>query len=204
MRIVIVQSQQPTKSHPNIFPLRMSPLFRIPDVSCKTVPEDCVGHSIAGTYESLLNVSVYVGDSAALSFLQSIRRLVEGRLGVSPFTMDLNRHNIVEASISTASGYQFTYAMPDVEAALYLVDSFFDNVRNCALQCIGGKVLPVEANLLPDNRLIRDIGPRSIQIQTPGKLRSPFKRNSTMALPGEPGLCGRDANETRQCLTIIC
>ncbi|CZR68321.1 uncharacterized protein PAC_18220 [Phialocephala subalpina] len=44
---------------------------------------------------------VYVGDSATLSFLQTIRRLVEKRLGPSPFTTDTNRHKILEATVAS-------------------------------------------------------------------------------------------------------
>ncbi|KAL3418607.1 fungal specific transcription factor domain-containing protein [Phlyctema vagabunda] len=68
---------------------------------------------------------LYVGDSASLSYLQTIRRLVEGTLGSSAFTMDVNRHRLLEASFSTPARYQHTSALPDLEAAMFLVDSFF-------------------------------------------------------------------------------
>jgi hypothetical protein len=80
---------------------------------------------------------VYVGDSAALSFLQSIRRLVEGSLGASPFTTDPNRHKLVEASISTPPGYRHSCVLPDLETARYLTDSFFDNVSTLELPVSG-------------------------------------------------------------------
>lgn len=71
---------------------------------------------------------VYVGESASLSYLQSIRRLVEEHIGPSAFTNDGNRHMILEGIISTPPKFQFTYALPDREAAFFLIDSFFSAV----------------------------------------------------------------------------
>jgi hypothetical protein len=114
--------------------LRMKRQSKAPAVCYKMVTGVCVSslcsRSLRGN--SLMWRLVYVGDSASLSFLQSIRRLVEGSLGTSAFTMDSNRHKIVEASISTPPGYRHTYALPDLEAARYLTDSFFDNVSRAS------------------------------------------------------------------------
>lgn len=103
----------------------------------KMAADVCVSSSCPRSSQriSLMWRPVYVGDSASLSFLQSIRRLVEGSLGTSPFTMDSNRHKILEASISTPPGYQHTYALPDLEASRYLTDSFFDNVSISSGRC---------------------------------------------------------------------
>ncbi|KAE9379652.1 hypothetical protein N431DRAFT_434576 [Stipitochalara longipes BDJ] len=70
---------------------------------------------------------VYLGDSATLSFLQTIRRLVEKRLGPSPFTIDVNRHKILEAAVASRDSVQLNYALPDRETARCMVDSFFTN-----------------------------------------------------------------------------
>jgi hypothetical protein len=69
---------------------------------------------------------VYLGDSATLSYLDTIRRLVESTLGPSEFTADKHKHKILEGSISTARP---THVLPDREAADFLLDSFFSNVR---------------------------------------------------------------------------
>lgn len=72
--------------------------------------------------------TVYVGDSATLSFLQSIRILVASSLGPSLFTTDSSRNKILEATISIPHPYQQNFALPDLEAAQYLVNSFFSSV----------------------------------------------------------------------------
>ncbi|KAL2002918.1 hypothetical protein VTN02DRAFT_5572 [Thermoascus thermophilus] len=72
---------------------------------------------------------LYVGDSAPLSYLQTIRQLVGSVVGNSAFTVDPQRHKILEASVSTPPRYQHTYALPDKEAAYFLVDSFFAHTK---------------------------------------------------------------------------
>lgn len=69
---------------------------------------------------------VYLGESASLSYLDTIRRVVESALGSSDFTRDALKHKIVEGSISTSR--RATYVLPDREAAEFLLDSFFSNV----------------------------------------------------------------------------
>jgi hypothetical protein len=69
---------------------------------------------------------VYLGDSASLTYLGTIRRLVESILGSSNFTDDLSRYKIVEGSIVVEK--KPTLALPDYEAAAFLVNSFFLNV----------------------------------------------------------------------------
>ncbi|OIW22880.1 putative fungal-specific transcription factor [Coniochaeta ligniaria NRRL 30616] len=68
---------------------------------------------------------LYLGDSASLSFLDTIRRLVENTLGPSDFTTDPHRHKLVEGSITVAK--KPTHVLPDREAAEFLIDSFFSN-----------------------------------------------------------------------------
>lgn len=60
-------------------------------------------------------ISVYLGDSASLSYLDTIRRLVESTLGPSGFTSDVHKSKILEGSIST--GIRPTHILPDREAA---------------------------------------------------------------------------------------
>ncbi|GAD97788.1 conserved hypothetical protein [Paecilomyces variotii No. 5] len=72
---------------------------------------------------------LYLGDSAPLSYLQTIRQLVGTVVGSSAFTIDPQRHKILEASMSTPPPHQHTCTLPDREAAFFLVDSFFANTK---------------------------------------------------------------------------
>ncbi|KAL1846555.1 hypothetical protein Plec18170_009134 [Paecilomyces lecythidis] len=72
---------------------------------------------------------LYIGDSAPLSYLQTIRQLVGTVVGSSAFTIDPQRHKILEASVSTPPPHQHTCTLPDREAAFFLVDSFFANTK---------------------------------------------------------------------------
>ena len=72
---------------------------------------------------------VYLGDSATLSFLRSIRRLVKTQLGPSPFTMDASRHSILDLTMSRLGTVQHSYTLPDQETSQCLIDSFFANAR---------------------------------------------------------------------------
>lgn len=71
---------------------------------------------------------VYIGDSAPLSYLQTIRQLVGTVVGSSAFTIDPQRHKILEASVSIPPPHQHTCTLPDREVAFFLVESFFANV----------------------------------------------------------------------------
>lgn len=71
-------------------------------------------------------MKVYLGDAASLSYLDTIRRLVESTLGPSAFTNDANRLKILEGSITVEK--KPTHVLPDREAAEFLIDSFFSNV----------------------------------------------------------------------------
>lgn len=115
--------------------LRMRPRFRLQVVCCRTEEGDSVSMEILFSgrlaFISLTEyLPVYLGDSAILSFLQSIRRLVERKLGPSPFTLDSSRSRILEATISTSYSVQHNYALPNRESAQFMVDSFFANVRS--------------------------------------------------------------------------
>ncbi|KFZ10503.1 hypothetical protein V501_05175 [Pseudogymnoascus sp. VKM F-4519 (FW-2642)] len=68
---------------------------------------------------------LYLGDSASLSYLDTIRRLVESTIGPCNFTNDVHKGKLVEGSIST--GLTPTYVLPDKEAADFLLESFFSN-----------------------------------------------------------------------------
>jgi hypothetical protein len=119
---------------------RMRPQFRTQDVSCRMEKGDLVSRAIEFCYKLTLllladPLPVYLGDSATLSFLQSIRRLVEKRLGPSLFTMDSCRTKILEATISPAASVQHNYALPDQDTAQFMIDSFFTNVRSLIWTC---------------------------------------------------------------------
>lgn len=74
----------------------------------------------------LLMCIVYLGDSASLSYLDTIRRLVESITGSCSFTNDIHKGEFVEGSLSTS--LRPTCVLPDREAAEFLLDSFFSNV----------------------------------------------------------------------------
>ena len=65
-----------------------------------------------------------------MSFLDTVRRLVENTLGPSDFTRDPHRHKLVEGSITVQK--KPTHVLPDREAAEFLIDSFFSNVSAAA------------------------------------------------------------------------
>lgn len=71
---------------------------------------------------------VYVGDAANISFLQLLRMIVETTAGSSPFTLDPERHRIVEAKMSLSHDLNLTHSLPEKATVLILVDSFFTNV----------------------------------------------------------------------------
>ncbi|KAL1845315.1 hypothetical protein VTK73DRAFT_694 [Phialemonium thermophilum] len=73
---------------------------------------------------------LYLGDSAALSYLQIIRMLVESAVGPSPFTEDPSRHRIVESTAPVPPNLLLNRNLllpPDRETAVVLMDSFFTN-----------------------------------------------------------------------------
>lgn len=72
--------------------------------------------------------SVYIGDSATLSFLQLIRMIVDNVAGPSPFTLDPRRHRIVENIITLPENIRHTHLLPDRQTANILVESYFTNV----------------------------------------------------------------------------
>ncbi|KAI1452249.1 fungal-specific transcription factor domain-containing protein [Annulohypoxylon moriforme] len=70
---------------------------------------------------------LYVGESASLSYLQLIRMIVESVSGPSEFTLDPQRHNILENTIQLPHDIKPTGVLPDRKTADILVDSFFSN-----------------------------------------------------------------------------
>lgn len=70
---------------------------------------------------------LYVGESASLSYLQLIRLIVDSVSGASEFTLDRERHNILENTIQLPQGIKPTGVLPDRKTADILVDSFFAN-----------------------------------------------------------------------------
>lgn len=71
---------------------------------------------------------IYIGDASTLSFLQLLRMIVETTVGPSPFTMDPERHKILETPFSLSPDTELTHLLPEKQTALILVDSFFANV----------------------------------------------------------------------------
>jgi hypothetical protein len=72
---------------------------------------------------------VYIGDSAALSFLQLIRTYVESIAGTqNSFIMDPRRLKIVEHTVTLPPNIRRTHLLPDSQTAIILVNSFFINV----------------------------------------------------------------------------
>ncbi|KEY70244.1 hypothetical protein S7711_04353 [Stachybotrys chartarum IBT 7711] len=76
---------------------------------------------------------LYVGDSATLAFLQLIRMLVEQKAGSSDFTLDPDRHKIMEESVKLPLIASGPYGMPSKEDAFVLVESYFTNVSSANL-----------------------------------------------------------------------
>ena len=71
---------------------------------------------------------IYIGDASTLSFLQLLRMIVETAVGPSPFTLDPERHKIIETPFSLPPDTELTHLLPEKYTALILVDSFFVNV----------------------------------------------------------------------------
>ena len=71
---------------------------------------------------------VYFGDASTLSFLQLLRMIVETAVGPSPFTLDPERHKILETPFYLPPDTGLTHLLPERHTALILVDSFFVNV----------------------------------------------------------------------------
>lgn len=71
---------------------------------------------------------IYIGDASTLSFLQLLRMIVETAVGPSAFTLDPERHKIMETPFSFAPDTELTHLLPEKHTALILVDSFFLNV----------------------------------------------------------------------------
>lgn len=71
---------------------------------------------------------IYIGDASTLSFLQLLRMIVETTVGPSPFTMDPDRHRLIEIPFSLSPNTELTHLLPEKRTALILVDSFFVNV----------------------------------------------------------------------------
>jgi hypothetical protein len=102
----------------------------IPKPECsKTQLEDYVTNThLLATYASAHTYSVYLGDSATLSFLQIVRMMVESVAGQSPFTTDPRRHKIMESQFSLPSNTRITQLLPDQRTAMILIESFFIGV----------------------------------------------------------------------------
>ena len=73
----------------------------------------------------LTTAPVYIGDSASLSFLQTVRRIVESSIGENYFTTDELRHHIIETSPHIQdSDIAFGLYLPDLNEALDLIREY--------------------------------------------------------------------------------
>ena len=68
---------------------------------------------------------VYIGDSASLSFLQTVRRIVKSSIGECPLTTDNLRHQLIETSPNIANTEATIIpTLPDLNEALALVREY--------------------------------------------------------------------------------
>ncbi|KFY96637.1 hypothetical protein V500_02371 [Pseudogymnoascus sp. VKM F-4518 (FW-2643)] len=93
---------------------------------------------------------LYLGDSASLSYLDIIRRLVESTIGPCNFTNDPHKGKLVEGSLST--GLRPTYVLPDKEVADFLLESFFSNTVG-TIHIFDREAFTHEVNSIYDNPL---------------------------------------------------
>ncbi|CAG8976808.1 hypothetical protein HYALB_00012514 [Hymenoscyphus albidus] len=73
--------------------------------------------------------TVYLGDSASLSYLQLVRVVIGGVAGPSPFTKDPQRHRIVENTILLPTNTRLTSLLPDKATARILLDAYLINTN---------------------------------------------------------------------------
>lgn len=81
-----------------------------------------------GIFCIVLTPEVYVGDSATLSYLQLIRMIVESTVGPTPFTLDPQRHRILEKTENLPHNVRKTHLLPERQTAQCLIDAFFTHV----------------------------------------------------------------------------
>ncbi|KFY76560.1 hypothetical protein V499_03851 [Pseudogymnoascus sp. VKM F-103] len=133
---------------------------------------------------------LYLGDSASLSYLDTIRRLVESTIGPCNFTNDVHKGKLVEGSIST--GLTPTYVLPDKEAADFLLESFFSNTVGTILifdreaftqevQSIYDNPLQTKQSRLSILNLVFAVG---LQLMTSSDVSSPHGRQILERLDG--------------------
>ncbi|KAH6976735.1 fungal-specific transcription factor domain-containing protein [Ilyonectria destructans] len=72
---------------------------------------------------------LYVGDSATLSYLQFLRMIVKSVDGPSQFTLDPDRHKIIEPTFTVPETAQTVHMLPEKKAADVLVQFFFTNTN---------------------------------------------------------------------------
>lgn len=89
--------------------------------------EEADNHTMTRMLEDGTGRLIYIGDASTLSFLQLLRMIVETTVGPSPFTMDPERHKILETPFSLPPDTELTHLLPEKQTALILVDSFFVN-----------------------------------------------------------------------------
>lgn len=90
--------------------------------------EEAENHTMTRMLEDARGRLIYIGDASTISFLQLLRMIVETTAGPSQFTMDPERHMIMETPFSLPSDTELTHLLPEKRTALILVDSFFVNV----------------------------------------------------------------------------
>lgn len=128
---------------------------------------------------------IYIGDASTLSFLQLLRMIVETAVGPSSFTLDPERHKIMETPFSLAPDTELTHLLPEKHTALILVDSFFLNVSMDLRRSEKYLLISLDARFdssIRRKRIPRDFG----QV-----LFRPSHGRSHFPLPPQPGFRDR-------------
>lgn len=71
---------------------------------------------------------MYFGESSPWSYLQLMRKVVEGVAGPSQFTLDPGQSEIVEPTLTVPETARSVQMLPEKKTAEVLVQCFFTNV----------------------------------------------------------------------------
>lgn len=88
---------------------------------------------VYGSYRTLPDTSgkrfLYFGESSPWSYLQLMRKVVEGVAGPSPFTRDPDQSQIVEPTLTVPETARSVQMLPERKTAEVLVQCFFTNTN---------------------------------------------------------------------------
>ena len=133
-----VNACEDDNSYPHDAP-RFSSFF--PQMHSQTTKESAEGdveaenHTMTRMLEDVNGRLLYIGDASNISFLQLLRMIVETAAGPCPFSLNPQRHRLVENELNLSLKNQTTYQLPDQKTALLLVRSFFTNVSLLRALC---------------------------------------------------------------------